>query len=384
MSELCHNAKVNSQLINHGKRLELLSITAAVHDVDAASESLHEFSRSLEKSFVKIEEDDQNICKFLHVSEILSDQISALILPSSAISQNLSLSIIYDSILSSWISSLPKTIPSRLRISAEKDVRDIAVQLSLGGLGVHVGSWDREENEFIEEPRSSLDGVFNLPLRRKFSLSRLYVAQLEKSQRPASSPLVSSQISEDTGFMPPFFGSLHPTGPTPSLRSKSPSVFCTEDPASKRLRAFANLAPQPVLPLSASNILRHWSEGSDPTMYDFEATERAIRMELESETLVDEATAKKQQRKEKRLKRQRERSTASSSQPEPTRIRASQSVPLSESDRNEDGQQLSSHATERLLLPSQTERGATGGFSVGKPGKWKAKGKTGKKRAPGF
>lgn len=362
----------------------MLSTTVAVQDVDAVSESLHEFSRSLGKSFVNNEEDDQNICKFLHVSEILSDQISAFVLPSLAISQNLSLSHIYDSILNLWISSLPKTIPSRVRITAEKDVRDIAVQLSLTGMGVHVGSWDREENVVIEEPRSSLDDVFNLTLRSKISLPRLSVAQLEKSQRPSSSPLVSSQISEDTGFMPPFFGSLPTPEPTPSLRSKSPSVVGTEDPASKRLRAFANLAPQPVLPLSASNILRHWSEGSDPAMYDFEATERSIRMELESETLVDEATAKKQQRREKRLKRQRERSTASSSQPEPTRIRASQSVPPPESDRNEDGQQLSSHGMERLPLPSQMEKGASGGFTVSKTGKWKDKGKLGKKRAPGF
>lgn len=362
----------------------MLNTTIAVQDIDAASENLHDFSKSLGKLSVNIEEDGKNTCKFFHVSEILNDQISALVLPPPATSENLSLSHIYDSILGSWISSLPETIPSRVRIAAEKDVRGISVQLFLAGLGVYVGSRDRQDNVVIEEPRPSLDSLSSLPLRRKSSLPRLSIEQLEKGQRRASSPLVSSQISEDIGFMPPFFGSLPTPETTPSLRSKSPSVVGTEDPASERLRAFTSLAPQPVLPLSASNILRHWSVGSDPAMYDFEATERSIQKEPEYETLVDEATAKIQSRKEKRLKRQRERSIASSSQPDPMRIRASQSLPLSEPGRDEDGQQLSSHATEGLTLPSQTEKGASGGFSVGRPGKWKGKGNTGKKRAPGF
>lgn len=366
-----------------GKRSEMLSTTVTVQDVDAMSKNLHKFSRSLGKLSIKIEEDDQNSCKFLHVSEILSDRISALILPSSPISQNLSLSYIYDSILSSWISSLPEAVPSRVRIAAEKDARDIAVQLALSGLGVHVGSRDDEENVVVEEPRSSLDGVLNLPLRKNYSLPRLSVEHLEKSERRSSSPLFSSQISEDAGYVLPLFGSLPTPEPSPSLRSKSPSVVDTEDPASKRLRAFADLAPQPNLPLSASNILRHWSEGSDPAMYDFEATERSIQMELESEPL-DKARAKKQQRKEKRLKRQRERAIASTSQPGPTRIRASQSLAQSEPDRSQDLQQLSSQVTEHLAFFSQTEKGASGRFSVGKPGNWKAKGKIGKKRAPGF
>ena len=360
----------------------MLDTTVPVQDVDVASETLQTFSKSLGNLSVSVEEDDKTIRKFLHVSEILNDQMFALLLPPSVISQNLSLSHIYDSILGSWISSLPESIPSRVRIATEKNIRDVALQLFLGGLGVHVGSQDHEDKVRIEEARSSLDGLSSLPLRRKSSLPRLSTEQLGRGQRLPSSPLLSSQISEDTGFLPVFSGSLPTPEPTPSLRSKSPSVIGTEDPASQRLRAFAALAPQPVLPISASNILRHWSEGSDPAMYDFEATERSIQVELESQVPVDEATAKKQQRKDKRLKRQRERNIASSSQPELMRIRASQSLPLSEPGRNEDGEQLSSQMTERLTLLVQTERGAFGGHRVVKPGRWK--GKTGKKRAPGF
>lgn len=372
----------------------MLNTTVPVQDIDVASDILQTFLKSLGKLSVSVEEDDQKVRKFLHVSEILNDHMSALVLPSSATSQNLSLSHIYDSILGSWISSLPESIPSRVRIATEKNVRDIALQLFLAGVGVRVGSQDHEDKVITEEPRSSFDGLSSLPLRRKSSLSRSSIEQLERAQRLPSSPLLSSQISEDTGFLPVFSGSLPTPEPTPSLRSKTPSVIGTEDPASQRLRAFAALAPQPVLPIRASNILRHWSEGSDPTTYDFEATERSIEAELESQIPVDEATAKKQQRKDKRLKRQRERSIASSSQPEPMRIirRASQSLPLplplSEpgSSRNEDGQQQqrsSQMMTEQLItLPGQTEKGAFGGYGVGKPGRWK--GKSGKKRAPGF
>ena len=362
----------------------MLNATVAVQDIDVASENLLTFSTSLSNLRVNIEEDDKSICKFLHTSEILNGQISALVIPRSAISQNLSLSHIYDGLLGSWISSLPETIPSRVRIGAEKSVREIAVQLYLAGLGVRVGSRDREEKEVVEEPLADYDGLSNLSLRRKSSLQQLSVKQLEKGQQRSSSPQGSSQISKDTGFMAAFFGSLPTPEATPSLRSKSPSVFGTEDPASQRLRAFASLAPQPILPITASNILRHWSEGGDPAMYDFEATQDSIQAELEPRTPVDEATAKKQKRNEKRLKRRRERSIASSSQPEPTRLRASQSLPLSEPGRNEKGQQLSSQITERLTLSSQNKKRALGGFNGSKPGKCKGKGKTGKKRAPGF
>lgn len=362
----------------------MLNTTITVQDIDVASESLHNFSKSLRKLSVNIEEDDKSICKFLHVSEILNHQISALVLPPPVTSQDLSLSHIYDSILGSWISSLPETIPSRVRIAAEKGVREIAIQVFLAGLGVQVGSRDVEDKVVSEEPRSNHDSLSNLPLRRKSSLPRLSVEQLEKGQRWSSSPLVSSQISEDAGFMPAFSGSLPTPEPTPSLRSKSPSVIGTEDSASERLRALASLAPQPILPTSASNILHHWIEGSDPATYDFEATDRSIQMMLEPETPVDEATAKKQQRDKNRLKRQRERSIASSSQSEPIRLRASQSLPLSEPGRYEEGQQLSSQKTERVTLPSQTEKGTFWGFSGGKPGKWKGKGKPGKKRVAGF
>lgn len=370
----------------------MLNTTVAVEDIDVASEILRDFSTSLGNLWVNIEEDDNNkICKFPHVSQILHGQISALVLPPSATSQNPSLSHIYDSLLSSWISPLPEMVPSRVRIAAEKNVRRIALQLYLAGLGVHVGSREREDQVVIQEPpRPSFDGLSNLPLRRKSSLQRLSVKRLEKGRERSSSPLVSSQISEDTGFMPAFPGYLPTPGNTPSLRSKSPSVFGTEDPACQRLRALASLAPQPVLPTSASNILRHWSEGSDPATYDFEATERSIQAELEPEIPVDEATAKKRQRIENRLKRQRERSMASSSQPEPTRLRASQPLPLSEIGRNGDGQR-SGPMTERLALPIhiQTENGTLGGISGSKTGKGgkgkgKGKGKIGKRRAPGF
>lgn len=370
----------------------MLNTTVAVQDIDVASEILHTFTTSLGKLWVDFEEDNRSVCTFLQVSETLNGRMSALVLSSSATSQNLSLSHIYDSLLSAWISSLPNTIPSRVRIAAEKSVREIAVQLYLAALGVHVGSRDREDKDLIEEPPSNFGGLSNLAIRRKSSLQRLSVQHLGKSRQGSTSPPISSQISEDTSFIPAFSASLPTPESTPSLRSKSPSVISTEDPASQRLRAFASLAPQPVLPTAASNILRHWSEGVDPSRYDFEATERVINMELEPETPLDEATAKKQKRHAKRLKRQRERSVASSSQPDPTRLRASLSLPLSEpSTRVVDGQHPSgSQVAERLTpLPDQTEQGAafgvrglTGGGS--KLGKQKDKGNRGKKRAPGF
>lgn len=392
----------------------MLKTTVAVEDIDVASGILDDFLTSLRNMRVNTEEDNKNTCNFPHISQILNSQISTLVLPPSATGKNQSLSHIYDSLLSSWISSLPETVPSRVRIVAEKNLRAIALQLYLAGLGVHVSSREDGNEVLTQESSPSIDGPFNLPLRRKSSFQKLSANRWEKNPERSSSPLVSSQISEDTGFMlPAFSGALPTPETTPSLRSKSPSILGTEDPASRRLRALASLAPQPLLPTSASNILRHWSEGKDPATYDFEATERILLAELEPEEPVDEATAKKRQRKENRLKRQRERSIASSSQqPEPTRLKESQPLSLSRSlslsgvsmgtgmGMGEDRPPLSSQTTERLLsVPSQAAgKSAVGGGSWeggSRPGtgtaekgrgkrKEKEKGKFGKKRAPGF
>ncbi len=373
-------------LANDANRLETLNTTVPVEDVDEVSTTLGDFVTSLSHISVNIEDHSQpTACNLPFVSKILGSGISSHVFPPSAGGKSFSLSHIYDSLLKSWIRPLPETTPSRVRIMAEKNVREIALELYLAGLGVHVGSRASKNEVVTQEHPPCFDGLFKLPVRRKPSFQRLAADGLQNSREWTSSPLPSSQISKDTGFMPASTAALHTSEHTPSLRSKSHALsshVSPEDVASRRLRNLVSLASQPVLPTSASNILRHWSEGIDPAMYDFEATESSLNAAiLEPEDLVDEVTAKKRQRLENRLKRQRHRSIASSSQPEPIRLKESLPGPVPGSSRNENVQP-SSQMTGRLMLSSQAETGAFGGSSAGGTGK--GKGKTGKKRPPGF
>lgn len=368
----------------------MLNTTIHIEDIDVASKTLEDFVTMLRNFSVNTEEDEKNVMyNFPNISEILRGQISTLVLPSTTISKTSSLSQIYDSLLRSWISPLPEIISSRVRIAAEKNVREVALQLYLAGLGVQLGSRVVGDKLIPQQSLSSGDSLFHLPLRDNPPCQTLSAKQLENSRGRSSSPLlVSSQISEDTGFILASSGGLPTPDPTPSLRSKSPasSLLGPEDPACRRLRALASLAPQPALPTSASHILRHWFEGSDPATYDFEATERALKAELEPEDSDDDATTtKKRQRVEKRLKRQRERSIASSSQPEITRVKTNHPLPVSvplPAFSQDENMKPRSLTTERPLWSSQMGMSALGGSSAGQMGR--GKGKPGKKRPPGF
>lgn len=257
-------------------------------------------------------------------------------------SQDLSLSQIYDSLIKSWIGTLSKAIPSRVRVATEKRLREIATNLCLASFGVILNSntVENDNGDHNQDP-FPVDQQFNLPVRRKRSVPTLPTNTLANPLRRSSSPLASSKISDDTGVLPPSQSPSHPLAPalptpemTPSLHSRSSISsleVAAEDAASKRLRVFASLTPQPALPASASDILRHWTEGMNPDDCDWETIQNSIAGEHQDPgDAEDEAKAKKRQRLEKRLKRQRENTLSSSSQPAPTRVRESQPSPVPE------------------------------------------------------
>ena len=213
------------------------------------------------------------------------------------------------------------------------------------------------------------------------SLPSLSTKSLANPLGRSSSPLVSTQISEDTGFLPPSrpqFQPLVPTLPTPemtpSLRSRS-SVSsleaAAEDAASTRLGILASLTPQAALPVCAANILRHWTEGMNPADYDWETSQSSILAGDQGPGHVeDETTAKKRKRLKKRPKRSRENTLGSSSQPRPLRVGESQPSPILEP-------QQGSGARIGGGTMSQLSRGSTqGGHEFGK--------KARKKRREGF
>lgn len=298
--------------------------------------------------------------------------------------QNLSLSQIYDSLIKAWISSLSRAIPGRVRHTIEKRLREIATYIYLASFGVLLNSKsiENENGDWKQEPLPTEPHV-NLPVRRKMSLPSLSTKSLANPLGRSSSPLVSTQISEDTGVLPPSRPPSQPLVPTlptpemtPSLRSRS-SVSsleaAAEDAASTRLGILASLTPQPALPVCASNILRHWTEGMNPADYDWETSQNSILAGDQSPGHVaDETTAKKRKRLKKRSKRSRENTLGSSSQPQPLRVGESQPSPILEP---QQGSGVGARIGGGTM--SQVSRGSTqGGYEFGK--------KARKKRREGF
>lgn len=263
------------------------------------------------------------------------------------------LSSIYQDLILIWIVPLSRRIPSRTRVALEKVLRDMAGQICLASYAMRTtkGEEDQNETESLEA------GVrFVLPVRRRLSATNLGKGK-ERADAVSSPPPASLQMSEDAGFMPPSpFAALPTPEPTPSLRSRSSvsSLAGSEDPASQRLRAYASLTPQPVLPTKMSNLLGHWQVGVDPAKYDWEAAQQATVTEDESE---DESQARLRQRAEKRRKRQRENTVGPSSQPTPKRLGGNQPR-QGQTTRDTQG---SSQQTERVVTMSQVEPGKFGG-----------------------
>lgn len=314
-------------------RYDALDTNPFIEDIDAASKKARSFVASIER----ISEDGkviirENLFNSLQVSKLITPQLMTALGTQTRSGQDLSLSQIYDSLLKSWISALSRAIPSRVRAATEKRLREIATYLYLASFGIVMNSKSVEnENENIEQETVPMEQQLNLPVRRRRSLSDLPIKTLANPPGGSSSPLVSSQISEDTGFLPPS-QPLAPALPTPemtpSLRSRSSISSlgaALEDGASKRLRVLASLTPQPALPASASDILQHWTEGINPDNYDWETIQNAMVAEYQDPgDIKDESSTKKRQRLEKRLKRQRENELGSSSQPLPTIVGKSQ------------------------------------------------------------
>lgn len=269
------------------------------------------------------------------MSRLITPEILAALGTEPQNGPDLPLSQIYNTLVKYWIRALPERIPDGVRIAMEKLLSMTATQLYLGNFRV----WSISESAEIDskiDPESELDTKrpVSIAIQGKFVPS--IRTKLEQGQTERIAPaLPYSQISEDTGFLPAVenFPRWHIPEGQSSLdlaRSVTSDTELPEDPASKRLRALTNLTPQPKLPLSSSNILRHWAVGSDPDKYDWDAVQSAIDLELENAQVdADEAESKKMRKKQQARRDIIDNATArlSSNPSLPTRIRMTQSSP---------------------------------------------------------
>lgn len=269
------------------------------------------------------------------LSRLITPDILAALSTEPQDGPDLPLSQIYNALAKYWIRTLPKRIPDGVRVAMEKLLSKIAAQLYLGNFGVCSISESAEiESKIYPETELATDRPFSIAIRGQSVPS--IRTKLEQGQTERVAPtLPSSQISEDTGFLPAVdnFPPWHVPEGQSSLdlaRSVSSDSHLPEDPASKRLRALTTLTPQPKLPLSSSNILRHWVVGSEPDKYDWEAVQSAIDIGLENPPAdADEAETKKMKDKQQARRDKSDNAIArlSSISSLPTRVRVTQSSP---------------------------------------------------------
>lgn len=269
------------------------------------------------------------------MSRLITPEILAALSTEPQNGPDLQLSQIYNTLVKYWIRTLPERIPHGVRVAMEKLLSKTATQLYLGNFRV----WSISESAEIEskiDPESELDTKRPVSIAIQGKFVPAIRTKLEQGQTERIAPtLPSSQISEDTGFLPAVenFPPWHIPEGQSSLdlaRSVTSDTELPEDPASKRLRALTNLTPQPKLPLSSSNILRHWAVGSDPENYDWEAVQSAIDLELENPPVdADEVETKKMGKKQQARRDKIDNAIArlSSNSSLPTRVRMTQSSP---------------------------------------------------------
>ena len=337
-------------------RLRAISTSVSVLDVDKASGDFVDFLDDIKRLITEPEnENDEDEGRQLMVSNILSPRLQAAV----GLRDTTELSSIHESLVQTWIVPLSRQIPGRVRIALEKLLRNMSGQICFASYAMRInlrtgGKEDNDQSENVEA-----GARFELPVRRRASVTSLGKGKgKERADAMTSPPPVSSQMSEDAGFMPsPTFTALPTPEPTPSLRSRSSvsSLAGSEDPASLRLRAYANLTPRPALPANLSNLRGQWQLGGDPATYNWEAAQQATVIGSD-----DELQGRQRRRAKKQQKRQRDSTVGPSSQPEPKRLGGSQ--PQQGQDTQDT--QGSSQQTERAVTMSQVEPGKFGGRHI--------------------
>lgn len=336
-------------------RLRIVEASVSVLDLDKASGDFVDFLDDIKRlTFEYGDGNDTDEGRQSMVSTIMTPTLHA----SLGFRDTTELFSVYQDLIQTWIVPMPHQIPGRVRLTLEKSLREMAGQICLASYAMRVNFGREGEEEKDQSGNWEAGPRFELPVRRRTSATNLGKGKgKERSDVLSSPPPASSQVPEHAAFMPSSaFAALPTPEPTPSIRSRSSvsSLASSEDPASQRLRAYASLAPQPVLPRKMSNLLGHWQVGVDPAGYDWEAAQQANMTQDGNE---DESRERQRQQAEKRHKRQRESTVGPSSQPTPKRLGTSQ--PQQSLDTQH--MQGSSQQTGKAVTMSQVEPGKFGG-----------------------
>lgn len=234
----------------------------------------------------------------------------------------------YDALVSSWVMSLNNgLVAARWRAMTERTIRYVAAELHLASYGVSMQSRDEQASE--QRPMSSNEeaATFALPVRGRPLFSQDSRRVRAKAIEQTSIQLGSSYVIDEHSSVPA--ASLPTPEPTPSLRShgsqgSQSSQSGMEDPAVARLRAFADVTHQPLLPNAIEGNLDHWVVDQSPDNYDWKHSKERAEQGEKPEDDEEAARAKKKRRKERSAIRRTETMAMSSPQAVPSRLAASQ------------------------------------------------------------
>lgn len=184
-----------------------------------------------------------------------------------------SIASLYDTILQDWIAPLPAEIPVPVRQAKERLARRVAAEVTLASTHLKPKSED--------QPVVGSDASMSLPILPSKSADVLSpsLPTPPQSSVPPSSPLVSEYLQP----------------PTSDPLSRLRKYLAVDDGSSMTTT---------TLPPSVSELLSHWQPGTDPSTYDWEATENTLRPDAPDDE-SQELREKERKRKERREKRQR-------------------------------------------------------------------------------
>lgn len=311
------NREENVEPFTLGTLQEYAETTATVEDIEDASTKLQGLFSA------------DDYASSLEPCMIASDRILGI---SGQAVTACSLSSVYDLVLQSWLASLPGSISARIRQSKERSVRGLTAGLLLASTRIRKAN-DRGKAQFRD-----LGTILDLAIDH------------------SSPPHSSSQA--DAHYL-----SSQPCDPI-SLDTPRVSSTASSSPLA-RLSKHLHMNDTPLeIPPSIKQVISHWQLQTDPSAYNWEATEQAFAedLELEQEGMPKkrERARRKKERQAKRQRRENELFTGRidpgkiESQPQLLRSSPGPAVPAASS-------QPAPQQSQMFVVQSQVEPGKHGG-----------------------
>lgn len=326
-----------------GTLQEYAEAVVTVDDIDEGS------ARVDELYLMDLTEHDSS----LELRKIASDYALGLVLDETQ--DPLSLSSLYDLILQTWIAPLPRTIPARIRQTKEYMARRIATGVVLAS--TRVRQIQETDDMAVTPPGPSQDSAVALS------------SSLPQYTSQSDWPSKSSQSHEPEVLF---------TAATSSTISINPLARLSE-------HLHINDTKPPAVSSNVAQVLSHWQLGASPSIYDWEATERAFAEELELEIEGTQKLREKAKRKKDRqVKRQKKENQLFAGKVESGKAGSQPHMFREQMPRSSPGPAFASSSQ----VPTQSQIQSFGGVQSqvesGKHGGRPLKKKKGKSRMSGF